>query len=335
MREAANDKRSTGFFDIGGTGEFQVMILGGGGCAEHEWGIDRLLSGFRVDPKSAPGITRRMIGKDFGYNNGIVVISDIGTKKHPESIMYVGMKSAVKIFLGSTETVESNIPGCFVIPKEKLNLESIDKFFPRMNYYHNTETNKFTPLKKRASLKERDMWMNENAGILGSWSGHEFAVRAIGPEACANLHAVFEAFEVGNIAFTISSSPNPFSRPGLCISLTDRLTDEMKEEIVLIDRITDLKEIVCKNIIDLISNKRKDTYGISISYDFSPEALEKIKENIDFIPTKDDVEIRIFAYADKRSQINDGTYTYNDVYAFLTDQDNPIKNTEQTEEPAP
>lgn len=333
MRPASMDKESTGFFDIGGDGEFQTLILGGNGCNEHERGVEALQREFGVNHNAKPGIERYRV-TDAKMHVGLF---NFGTKDIPQIAM-IAHKS-IQYFIPEDAAIEQDNDNPYFFECSKINQDYLFKTVGNHCFY-NDPVKGHSIIKPRSTKAQKMLWAEQNAGIFAAWDAKEFAVLAIGSEACNNLHEIYKAFKAKTITISTSKANNPFAQPGLALTLIERLTPEIINKIRDNDRINDAINKFYKPIDGLIPEKFKRDKCISSAVEIrhiipslTDESISKIKNDENYIPKEDDLTIRLY--------IKHSDHRYIDLNAeqmlsVLIDDVNPLSfiPSENTETPA-
>jgi len=158
-------------------------------------------------------------------------------------------------------------------------------------------------------------------GILTAWSERAFSIIGKGDEPRNRLKELYTNFKKKNIVITYLGSNNPFANNSLSILITNKIPQEMLEQMLEVDTHQfDLKDTIKK--LNLEGKARANGmdfnhfHAISprfIKYGATPQELEKEKQKNGF-DTKYDVEVWVNGTGGNQS----GWFTVEDVLEWIS-----------------
>ena len=294
MRRAYNDY---GLIVI--DNKFIGVSLGYDYCAEHEWGVRELKEMFGVpdSSKANMGVKSRTITK-----NPTLIF------RHGS---YQGAKHAA-LFTGyswrSDEENAKYTPSDFVdYPKRILSDVEWDIKWNR---------------DKRNAKNQREV----REPVITAWSGNDFGIAVLGDQETEYLGELYEAFKANNVTFAVTSlkAKNPFAGSSLCLLITDRIPQELLDQMYNADKEhydrEDYEEkIGMKKIIEKYGNKN-GYHGLHYFMACSPkwidyENAEKREEQKAKKETQYDIMYWV-NYSDDDN--NYGWFTVEEIREWLT-----------------
>lgn len=287
MRQASSNRDSTGFFNIEGGDEFQSLMLGGGGCAEHQRGIDSLKVALGIDRSRSPGIERHMVRKiRDGY-----VVALLEDPRNEQSALIFGSHHTVGSVLPATDKIKEIAPGCY--RGTGFNKEGANRIAFIPNFFRDPATQRLTQVRKSTSKALLKVWQEENAGVYGAWDEREFMVRVLGAEHCAKLVEIFEAFVRQDVTVSITSSPNPFGRPGLALTIASRLSEDARLKVERAEKSHDLLLATVERMGFMKAFGGQGFYGkaMAVSPKWTVEAEKRLMAGGEFVPTEDSIRV--------------------------------------------
>lgn len=204
--------------------KFIGVSLGHGYCAEHEWGYDGIKRSFGIPELNAKtlGIKSRSTTKCIDA----LIFKKETYKKKKFAVLYCGRGWSTK------EKEEKELP------------------YGLRNYKKDINWRVEFEAKRKAKSKSPDDEREAKDSIITAWDGDSFGIGVMGEENVKYLEDLYNAFLNNNASFGyVNPMPNnPFSHASLSIMITDRIPQDVLDQMHYLDKRQWDKEVYEKKI---------------------------------------------------------------------------------------
>ncbi len=273
-------------------GSIDAIHLEAGGCAEHEWGIDRLNDKLGIKGQAS----RSCFGLDCRTSDkktkdlGIITVE---FKKRMDVIKEMLVSPSGKQV---EKSHKRQVPAIALFIKPNYHFDDMMEF---VDSYNKTWTHRDELVEKTADFE----------AYRAYWDQGNFIVLAYGKKAVKKIKTFFENAQENNLScFLANNMPNnPFSRSGLTLAIYQSVPEEVKNMMASYDvKQMDLDDLVAKTkIVDKLQSAGKRYHALSPAL-----VQDKAKDNTQH-------EVKFFLNPWEQSKNNFGWFTVEDLELWI------------------